>query len=1343
LSRRAALEHRAVLAASDRDGLLAGLRALAAGEPVSGGAAGEPAAGRVVSVVGRARPGRLAVVFSGQGAQRPGMGRELYAAFPVFARAFDEACELLQAELADTNVAAELAGGLTVRDIILGGQAPAEVLDQTVFAQAGLFAFETALFRLLESLGVRPDFVAGHSLGEITAAHVAGVLDLADACRLVAARGRLMQALPAGGAMAAIGCGEDEIASVLAGHDQVAIAAVNAPGAIVVSGAAAQVDQIVAWAREQGHRTRLLRVSHAFHSPLMEPMLAEFEQVVAGLTLRRPQLALISNVSGALAGEEITEPGYWVEHVRRPVRFADSVATLQEQGVTCFIEAGPDAQLTPMVEQSLTHQEVSEVVALLRRDREETAQLVAGLSRAWTSGVSLDWTAWPAWNTPGGARHGHPDLPTYPFEHRRYWLHSTPTGDPAALGLGVADHPILGAVVEQPDGGAILTGRLSASAQPWLADHAINGTTILPGTAFVELALRAGELVGCPFIDELTLHAPLPVPDTADGITLQVIVSPPDEDGRHQIGIHSKDDSGSWSRHAGGTLTATPAAAPPDVPEDLRQAWPPAGAEPLDTTGLYDRLIDHGYGYGPAFQGLTGAWKRGDDLFAEVSLPADGADPTGYGVHPALLDAAMHVGMLAGLDSGAEDQGDGPLIPFNWRGVILHASGASSLRVRVRRLDGEAVTRLDIADPAGGPVVSVEELTARPLPAGRLTGTAGTRWLYEVAWRPLATTTESASVGGVRVLDAASSATTGGDVPARVRQTVGEVLAGLQSWSAEGDTRPVAVITRGAVAVTDDETPDPAQAAVWGLVRAAQAEDPGRITLIDLAPNTLGANGASAGDENLLTADVRAALVSGEPEVALRGGRLWVSRMTHAPSTEASIDTTDAVWPVDGTTLITGGTGGLGAVVARHLVAEHGVRNLLLVSRRGLDAPGAADLRDELAGKGADVTIAACDVADRDALAGALKQIPDDRPLRAVVHTAGVVDDGVISSLSAERVERVLRPKVDALWHLHELTQDGRVARFVVFSSLAGTLGAAGQGNYAAANAAIDALVLGRVRAGLPGVSVAWGVWDAEEGMAGRLSDRDRERMLREGLIPVTADVGLAVLDRLVGEGRSGVVVAAGWSMGALRAQPDRLPALLRELVPVRRRATAETAAGGGSFADRLAELPETERRTAVTELVRTQAAAVLGHDSPASVPVDQAFQELGVDSLAAVELRNGLGAALGLRLPTTLVFDHPSVRAVADYVLKQIAPDTDPASTGHDEAAIRRALQTVPLAKLRAAGLLDSLLELAGMTPAAANGTTPPDETEDLDAIDELDAESLIRMALHDGQPDDETEEG
>ncbi|MEU6798167.1 beta-ketoacyl synthase N-terminal-like domain-containing protein, partial [Nonomuraea wenchangensis] len=915
LVRRAALEHRAVLPVADRESLLAGLRALAAGEPAAS------------LVQGRVRPGRVAVLFSGQGAQRAGMGRELYAAFPVFARAFDEACALLEAEFA----ASDAAGGL--REIILGERGADGVLDQTVFAQAGLFAFETALYRLLESLGVRPDFVAGHSLGEITAAHVAGVLDLADACRLVAARGQLMQALPAGGAMAAIGCGEDEIAPVLAGHDQVAVAAVNAPGAVVISGAADQVAEVVEWARQQGHRTRPLRVSHAFHSPLMEPMLAEFEQVVAGLTLRRPELALVSNVSGDLAGEEITKPGYWVEHIRRPVRFADGVQVMRQRGVTHFLETGPDAQLTPMAEQTLTHHDGEEpsVVALLRRDRDETTQLVTALGQAWTYGTSVDWTAWTT-----GARTGDLDLPTYPFQHRRYWMQLPSTGDPLALGQTSADHAILGAVVEQPDGGAILTGRLSATAHPWLADHVINGTAILPGTAFVELALRAGDQVGCPTIDELTLHAPLPIPDT-DGITLQIILSPPDEDGRHQIGIHSKDDHGTWTRHATGTLTPTPS-----IPPDLRHAWPPPDAQPLDVTGLYDRLIDHGYGYGPAFHGLTHAWKHGDDLYAEVSLPTDAADPAGYGVHPALLDAAMHVGMLAA--QGPEE--GGPLIPFNWNGVTLHAAGAATLRVRLRRLDGDAVTRLDVADASGRPVVSVEELTARPLAPGQLSGAVPAQWLYEVAWRPVGERGAETVGAAAEVLDVASPTGPDGGEPMRVRRTVGRVLGELQTWLADGDTRPVVVVTRGAVAVADGETPDPAQAAVWGLVRAAQSEEPGRITLIDLDPDLAGAQVTDSASA--------AALRSGEPQVALRGDRLWAPRLERARLGEEPV----TAWPTDGTTLITGGTGGLGALMARHLVTEHGVRHLLLVSRRGIDAPGAAELRDELTEQGAEVTVA-------------------------------------------------------------------------------------------------------------------------------------------------------------------------------------------------------------------------------------------------------------------------------------------------------------------------------------------------------------------------------------------------
>ncbi|MEV4293126.1 SDR family NAD(P)-dependent oxidoreductase [Nonomuraea bangladeshensis] len=1249
LTRRAALEHRAVLPAADREGLLAELRALAAGESAA-------------AVVGRVRPGRVAVLFSGQGAQRPGMGRGLYAAFPAFARAFDEACALLEDEL-------DTAGNL--REIILGERGADGVLDQTVFAQAGLFAFETALYRLLESLGVQPDFVAGHSLGEITAAHVAGVLDLADACRLVAARGRLMQALPTGGAMAAIGCGEDEIAPVLSGLDQMAVAAVNAPGAVVVSGAADQVEQVIEWARQKGHRTRSLRVSHAFHSPLMEPMLAEFEQVVAGLTLRRPNLALVSNVSGDLADEEVTEPGYWVEHVRRPVRFADTITTLREHGVSCFIEAGPDAQLTPMIEQTLIDDEPS-VVALLRRDRDETTQLVTGLGQAWTCGTSVDWAT--------GTRTGHLNLPTYPFQRRHYWLQPAPTGDLAAFGQTAADHPILGAVVEQPDGGAILTGRLSVTTQPWLADHLINGTAILPGTGFVELALRAGDQVGCPAVDELTLYTPLPIPDTSGGVVVQVTVTAPGEDGRRQIGIHSKDEHGNWTRHATGTLTPTPS-----IPADLRHAWPPPDAQQLDVTGLYDRLVDHGYGYGPAFHGLTNAWRHGDDLYAEVTLPEDAGQTTRYGLHPALLDAAMHVDLVAGPKA--------TLIPFNWHGVTLHAAGADTLRVRLRRLDGDEVTRLDLADPTGRPVATVETVVSRPVQADQLAqARPSSDSLLAVTWRPAA---PSAPLGPVNASDAlvidATGEPPGGGVPDRVRRTLRPVLTGLQAWSAEGDARPVVVVTRGAVAVRDTEAPDPARAAVWGLVRAAQEENPGRIILVDLDRAGEPADG------------VRVALAAGEPELAIRDGRPWVPRLTRAGHADrASRAAYDTAWPTDGTTLITGGTGGLGALMARHLVGEHGVRHLLLVSRRGLDAPGAAELRDELTGQGVEVTVAACDVADRDALTALLEGIPD---LRAVVHTAGVMAGGVLGTLTEEGLDRVLRPKADGAWHLHELTQKHDLARFVLFSSAGGMVLAAGQGDYAAANAFLDALAAERAAAGLPATSLTWGMWAVDTGLGGPLQESDLARVRNLGIPAISADTGLALFDAAL-RVPAPVLAPIQPDVRTLRARGDDLPALLRDLAGARRTAAVAERAGESNgtteLRERLAGMPARERDRMLLELVQAEAAMALGHDSADVIDAERGFVQLGFSSLAAVELRNRLRRRTGLPLPATLAFDQPNATAVARYLAERLAPAEpeapEPAPAVADGASTAKAEEDELLAAASAEELFEILdRELGG----------------------------------------------
>ncbi|MDI5937262.1 type I polyketide synthase, partial [Micromonospora sp. DH15] len=624
---RSTLDHRAVVAAAGRDDLAAGLRALAAGD-LSG------------AVVGQAADrGPLAVLFSGQGAQRAGMGRELYAAFPVFAAALDEVCAgldpLLPQPLKPVLFADE-------------GSAEAALLDQTVFTQAGLFAVEVALFRLVESFGVVPDFVGGHSVGEITAAHVAGVLSLADACRLVAARGRLMQALPAGGGMLAVNAAEADVAESLHGRADIGIAAVNGPTSVVVSGAVEALDEVEQLWQGRGVRTRRLAVSHAFHSPLMEPMLAEFRAVLATLTFAAPVLPVVSNVTGALAdGDDLRTADYWVRHVREAVRYADGIAALRAAGAGTYLEIGPSSVLTALTAEILPDAEGVLAVAAGRKDRPEADALLAALAELHVHGTTVDWQPWFA-----GTDATRVDLPTYAFQHQRYWPEAGAgwTGDVTAVGLRPAQHPLLGAAVGVAHAeGFLFTGRLARRTHPWISDHVVFDTVLLPGTGFVELALQAGAHVGADHVRELTLEAPLILPETG-GVDIQLWIGPADDTGCRSVSLHSAVDGEpaeggerGWTRNASGVLAGGPAApAGPPGWSDLT-AWPPPGATEVPTDDLYVNLAAQGYDYGPSFIALRSAWRRGDDLFAELALPeTPAAEAGGYGLHPALLDAALH-----------------------------------------------------------------------------------------------------------------------------------------------------------------------------------------------------------------------------------------------------------------------------------------------------------------------------------------------------------------------------------------------------------------------------------------------------------------------------------------------------------------------------------------------------------------------------------------------------------------------------------------------------------------------------------------------------------------------------
>ncbi|MUL43623.1 SDR family NAD(P)-dependent oxidoreductase [Streptomonospora sp. PA3] len=1652
---RAHFEHRAAVLGADRGDHLAGLAALAAGESAPAVLRGTAAAaGESTATV---------FAFPGQGAQWPGMAAELLESSPVF-REHIAACEAALAPHTDWSLRA-----------VLRGEPGAPDTARVDVLQPVLFAVMVALAGLWRACGVHPDAVVGHSQGEIAAAHVAGALTLEDAARVVALRSRLAAPLVATTGLVSLALPAAEAETLLRPwQGRLGVGAVNSPESVVVSGEQGALDELLAACEREGVQARPVASAFASHSAQMEVLREPFTEAVSSIAPRAGGTSFHSTVEGAALDGARLDAGYWYANLRRPVLFEQTVRRIAEAGRALFIEVSPHPVLAGPLARTLETAPgdgaAQRVVATLRRGEGGPDRFTAALATAYCHGAAPDWDAVFAGRAAGAAH-----LPTYPFQHRRYWA-AAEDADPSAAGLGAETHLLLSAAVPQAGGEAfLLTGELSVHRLPWLADHALGDTPLLPAAALAELALHAGERAGCPHLAELAMHTPLRLPATG-GLQLQVSVGEPGGDRSRTVRVHARprgaaDDGGPdgrpWTLHAQGRVAPEHSRGPADDAFAAPAAWPPPGAAEIPLEDAYARMAERGYVYGPAFRGLQAAWRLGDRLYAEVVLPRDRrAEAARSGIHPALLDAALHPLLLDGAAATAsEDRGQAaaPRLPFSWEGVRLHAEGATALRVRITPLGGGAYA-VDAADPQGAPVVEVDALTARPLASGAPAGPSAHRSLFAVDWVPVAAPPRPvppsawAVLGGAAAdglapggaahhpdpASLAASVDAGAPVPELVvhrpappdadadsaRTAVARTLAVIRDWLADDRfaAARLAVVTGGAVPAgpaAGAPLDDLAGAALWGLLRSAQSEHPGRFALIDLDPGPPTADRsaeAGAGPRAGVTAvqdapaapaparasggaapapladAVAGALAEGEDQLAVRTGALYAPRLAEAAAegrvlpppggepwrlepagdgtvrlvavpnpaaarpleagqvrvavraaglnfhdvllalgvfpaeydfgcecagvvvetgpgvtdlapgdrvmgmmygafgtvgvadrrmlarvprgwsdtraasapiayltayhalvdmaglrpgerllvhsaaggvgtaavylarhlgaevygtasrakqpvlrelglpaqavadsrsldyeerfrratggagvdvvlnalTGAHIDASlrllapggrfveigkaevrDAAevaaahpgiayrafhldevdpdriqrmlaeilelfdrgalhhppattWPVHraqeafrflqqgrnvgkavlrlprpidagGTVLITGGTGRLGALTARHLVRRHNAGRLLLVSRRGPDAPGAAALAAELTGLGAEVDVRACDAADRGALAELIGHIPADRPLTAVVHAAGALEDGVVGSLTPEQTGAALAAKADAAWNLHLLTRDRDLAAFVLYSSAAGVLGASGQAAYAAANAFLDALAAHRGAAGLPATSLSWGLWADRSELTAGLAASDVARMNRQGMgAPLETGQALELLDTALATGEPHLV-AMPLDRPGLREQAGRtgvLAPLFRGLVrpPRRSAAAASQTAGAADTAETLprdlADRPEAERTRILLDAVRGHAAEVLGYADPAAIGEQRRFLELGVDSLTAVELRNRLAAAVGMPLPAGLVFSRATPAELADHLRGMLDERRTPASSAGSRRA-------------------------------------------------------------------------